>query len=192
MNIVCNEIRLDFPAVCIYTEVKEGREQDMQTRKIDWTDVQRDPSRFLEIAQGISPKRPDLAQLKTQFERLDAFGFYDGSVLAGFALVDPNSFCLANCALIRKLQYSWEYNQEQTIAGLLCAVAAAYRDTKIEMLAMDIDKKHELNRQLYTRLGFRDSPMRGLNGKDSILILAAITDLLRDWSFSKADASKSK
>ncbi len=152
----------------------------MQTKKIDWTDVQRDLSRFLEIAQGISPKRPDLTQLKTQFKRLDAFGFYDGAVLAGFALVDPNSFCLANCALIRKLQYGWEYNQELTIAGMLRAVAAAYRGTKIEMLAMDIDKKHELNRQLYARLGFRDSTMRGFNGKDSVLILASIADLLRE------------
>ncbi len=151
----------------------------MQTRKIDWTDVQRDLSRFLEIAQGISSKRPDLTRIKTQFERLDAFGFYDGAALAGFALVDPNSFCHANCALIWKLQYGWEYNQEQTIAGMLCAVADAYRDTKIEMLAMDIDKKHELNRQLYARLGFRDSPMRGLNGKDSVLILASIADLLQ-------------
>ncbi len=153
----------------------------MQTRKIEWTNVQRDLSRFLEIAQGISPKKPDLTLLKTQFERLDAFGFYDGSVLAGFALVDPNSFCLANCALIRKLQYGWEYNQEQTIAGMLCGIAAAYRDTKIEMLAMDIDKKHELNRQLYARLGFRESPMRGLSGKNSTLILAAITDFLQDY-----------
>lgn len=152
----------------------------MQARKIDWMDVQRDLSRFLEIAQDISPKRPDLTQLKTQFERLDAFGFYDGSILAGFALVDTNSFCLANCALIWKLQYSWEYNQEQTIAGILRAVAAAYRGTKIEILAMDIDKKHELNRQLYARLGFRDSPMRGLNGKNSTVILASIADLLRD------------
>ncbi len=153
----------------------------MQTRKINWTDVQRDLFHFLEIAQGISPKRPDLSQLKTQFERLDAFGFYDGSVLAGFALVDPNSFCFANCALIWKLQYGWEYNQEQTIAGMLCAVAAAYRNTKIEMLAMDIDKKRELNWQLYARLGFRDSPMHGLNGKNSTLIFAAITDLLLEW-----------
>ncbi len=157
----------------------------MQARKIDWTDIQRDLFRFLEIAQGISPKRPDLTQLRTQFERLDAFGFYDGAVLAGFALVDTNSFCLANCALIRKLQYGWEYNQEQTIAGMLRAVAAAYQDTQIEMLAMDIDKKHELNRQLYTRLGFRASPMRGLNGKNSVLILAAITDLLRDCAECK-------
>lgn len=152
----------------------------MQTRKIDWTDALRDPAHFLEIVQGISPKRPDLTYLKTQFERLDAFGFYDGSVLAGFALVDLNSFCLANCALIWKLQYGWEYNQEHTIAEMLCAVAVAYRDTKIEMLAMDIDKKHELNRQLYDRLGFRDSPIRGLNGKNSTLILATITDILRE------------
>jgi len=153
----------------------------MQIRKIDWTDVRRDLSRFLEIAQGISPKRPDLAQLKVQFERLDAFGFYDGTVLAGFVLIDACRFCLPNCALIWRLQYGWEYNQEQTIAGMLRAVAAVYRNTQIEMLAMDIDKKHELNRQLYTRLGFRDSPMRGFNGKNSTLILAAIADLLRDY-----------
>ncbi len=152
----------------------------MQARKIDWTDVQRDLSRFLEIARGISPKMPDLTRIKTQLERMDAFGFYDGSMLAGFALVDRNSFCLANCALIWKLQYSWEYNQEQTVAWMLHAVAVAYRGTKIEMLAMDIDKKHELNRQLYAQLGFRDSPMRGLNGKNSALILASIADLLRE------------
>ncbi len=152
----------------------------MQIRKIDWTDVQRDLPRFLEIARGISPKMPDLTQIKAQLERMDAFGFYDGSILAGFALVDLHSFCLANCALLWKLQYGWEYNQEQTIAWMLHAVAAAYRGTKIEMLAMDIDKKHELNRQLYARLGFRDSPMRGLNGKNSTLILASIADLLRE------------
>lgn len=151
----------------------------MQARKIDWTDVQRDLPHFLEIVQDISPKRPDLKQLKAQFERLDAFGFYVGSVLAGFALVDLKSFCLANCALIRKLQYGWEYNQEQTIAEMLCAIAMAYQDTKTEMLAMDIDKKHELNRQLFDRIGFRDSSIRGLNGKNSILILATITDILR-------------
>lgn len=157
---------------------KEGK-LGMQARKIDWVDVQCDFPRFLEIAQDISLHRPDLTQLKRQFEQLDAFGFYDGPILIGFALVDPDCFCDGDCALIRKLQYGWEYNQEQTIAGMLCAVAAAYRDTTIKLLSMDIDKKHELNRQLYAQLGFYDSHVRGFNGKNSILIVAFITDLLQ-------------
>lgn len=132
---------------------------------------------LLEIAQGISPARPDWKQLKRELSRYRICGFYDGERLFGYALVNDRSPYLGGSVQIVELRYLWQYNQEAAVAQMIRAVSQAFQDAA-RFLVMDVDRRGNVNLQLYRKLGFAPSTMRSPLSRNHVVLLAGMQSLL--------------
>ena len=65
---------------------------------------------LLEIARSFCAAKSDWPQLRRRLGAGEAWGFFDGASLAGFAVVDPAAACFADAAQLTMLNYRWEYN----------------------------------------------------------------------------------
>lgn len=131
---------------------------------------------LLEIARGFSAAKPDWPQLRRRLGMGEAWGFFDGAALAGFAVLDPMSACVADAAQLTMLNYRWEYNDEASILRMLMALAQAYRG-RSRYLLLDVNRRHEPNLELYRRFGFQNAMLRSPGGRENILLIADLTAL---------------
>lgn len=131
---------------------------------------------LLEIACGFSAARPDWPQLRRRLGMGEAWGFFDGAALAGFAVVGPAAACFADAVQLTMLNYRWEYNDETSILRMLTALAQVYRG-RSHYLLLDVNRRHELNLELYRRFGFQNAMLRSPGGRENILLIADLTAL---------------
>ena len=131
---------------------------------------------LLEIARSFCAAKPDWPQLRRRLGAGEAWGFFDGASLAGFAVVAPAAACFADAAQLTMLNYRWEYNDETSILRMLTALAQVYRGCS-HYLLLDVNRRHELNLELYRRFGFQNAMVRSPGGGENILLIADLTAL---------------
>ena len=134
---------------------------------------------LLEIAQGLSPMRPDWKRLKQELARYDAWGFYENQELFGYALVNYPSPYFGGSVQLAALRYRWQYNREAVIGQMICQLAGAYREVS-DLMVMDIDIRHDLNLGLYKKLGFSNSLMRSPLDRDHAVLVSGLDSLLKN------------
>lgn len=131
---------------------------------------------LLEIARGFSAAKPDWPQLRRRLGAGEAWGFFDGAVLAGFAVVAPTAACVADAVQLTMLNYRWEYNDETSILRMLTALAQVCGGHS-RYLLLDVNRRHELNLELYRRFGFQNAMLRSPGGRENILLIADLAAL---------------
>ena len=134
---------------------------------------------LLDIARGISPRRPDWKDLKQKLRQFELCGIYDRTMLVGYAQIEGRCPYFGGSVQIVSLRYLWPYHQEKQIAGLLRGIAELYCHESA-WLVMDVDSKQDLNYSLYIALGFQVCPMCSPSGQDHVLLLCPVESLLKD------------
>lgn len=129
---------------------------------------------LLEIARGFMAALPDWSCLRRRIARSEAWWLLRGDTLVGFALMKcPSAY--ADCAAeLTELHYRWECGDERSILDMLETLARPYRG-RSRYLLLDVNRRHEINLELYRRFGFRDCAMRSSRGGDNIILLADLT-----------------
>lgn len=128
---------------------------------------------LLELYRGASTLRPLWQDIRKQMERYEAWGFYIEGKLIGFAWFRPLNRMLDRTVQLVKLRYHWQYNTEEFISQMLNRIAEKYRQN-YDHLLLDIDVRHELNLELYRRLGFSKAFFTSPQGRGYAIYLAKL------------------
>lgn len=149
----------------------------MELRRISLAALnQAERLRFLEIDKGILKIHPAPNRLFCDMERYDCYGYYDGASLVGFLMMNPQCPYFGGSVSIEKLRYAWEYNDPSLIADMLRRVVAQYQG---KIVCIDCDRRHDVNRELYQKIGFSDSVMVSPIGKDHVVMIAEQVEVMK-------------
>lgn len=125
-----------------------------------------------EIVRGFTAASPDWGALRRRMKKSEAWGFYDGTFLVGFAMLSVDSL-MTGAAQLTAFCYRWEYSGEEPILAMLGALARTYCG-RARCLLLDISRTHELNWELYRRFGFRESLLCSPQGGENVILIAGL------------------
>ncbi len=146
----------------------------MELRQLDVTRLEMaDIVSALELYRGVSTLRPDWRELRERMERYEVWGFYSGGKLIGFAWLRPMHRLLDRTVQLVQLRYHWQYNSEEAICQMMEEIAGVCR-RNYKYLMLDVDIRHELNLELYRRLGFSRAIFPSPNGRGYAIYLAEL------------------
>ena len=131
---------------------------------------------LLEIDRGFSTVRPDWNRLRRKLEQSEAWFFCESDAAVGFALVDFPTAHYESAAKLTALCYRWEYGDEGCILQMLSALVGAYCG-RAHYLLLDIDRRHDLNLELYLRFGFQGSILPSSHGRENVVLIADLAQL---------------
>ena len=144
----------------------------MQMKKISCSSLSSgDILSLLEITRDYCGTAASWQSLRPLLERKEAWGFYKGTSLIGYALFTPSDRQLGGSVTLNRFRYRWEYNDEASLLQMMELIPASFA-ARFHCLLMDVSRAHELNLDFYHRLGFRDSILPSPKGKGNVVLLA--------------------
>lgn len=126
---------------------------------------------LLEITGSYCGTVSSWQSLRPQLERKEAWGFYKGANLIGYALFAPSDRQLSGSVTLSCFRYRWEYNDEASLLQMMELIPASFA-ARFHYLLMDVSRVHELNLDFYYRIGFCNSILPSPKGKGNVVLLA--------------------
>ena len=137
----------------------------------------RDLIQVAKVARGIAREIPHPQQLMNRWKGLDCFLFRDEGRIIGMVLVNTGIRYFPNSIAVQSLHYRWEYNREDIIWRMIYLAAVSYSGAGPQYICMDLDKRHDINYDLYLHHGFRESIVRSPYGSGHAILLIDINAL---------------
>lgn len=132
---------------------------------------------MIRIGNGYCMKVNDPEDFLNVNGRYEAIVFYDGGRIIGFALVTPNYCRNRECVCVEGMCYGWMDNTEERITQMISAVARIYSGEAKKYIVLNAQKRREMNYELYTKIGFRNTILPSPAGREYCILYDTIEHL---------------